>query len=136
MEKCPEGQDLGISGLVPTETSAFPIKASGRSLGGREKRWDELQSNGRSGKTQGSGRQEEPEKPQMLWSPKQTQAYHPEKHSRGGGRELALTLGAGSAQDPVCESRKGLLKKSDLGEVHSLPGPLSHPQELLKTVGL
>lgn len=77
MEKCPEGQDLGISGVVHIETSEFPIKAAGRSLGAREKRLDEQQSNGRSGKTQGSGRQEEPEKPQMLWAPKQTRAYHP-----------------------------------------------------------
>ena len=112
-------QDLGISDLVPIETSASPIKASDRTLGAREKRLDERQSNGRSGKTQGSGRQEEPEKPQTLWAPKQTQAYHPGKCSKGGGGQLALTLCAGSAQDPVCESRKDLLEESDLGEVHS-----------------
>ena len=41
-------QDLGISDLVPIETSASPIKASDRTLGAREKRLDERQSNGRS----------------------------------------------------------------------------------------
>lgn len=39
MEKCPEGQDLGISGVVPIETSEFPIKASGRSLGAGRRGW-------------------------------------------------------------------------------------------------
>lgn len=50
----------------------------------------------------------------MLWAAKRTQAYQ-----LGGGGPLALTLGAGSAHDPICESRKDLLKESDLGEVHS-----------------
>ena len=125
MEKCPEGQDLGISGLVPTETSGVRRKprGQGEDAGGKT-------DNGRSGKTRGSGGQEGLEKPQVFW-PRSGRKLH-----LGGGGPLALTLGAGSAQDPVCESRKDLLKESDLGEVHSLPGPLSHSQELLRRVGL
>ena len=30
MEKCPEGQDLGISGLVPIETSGIRRKPRGQ----------------------------------------------------------------------------------------------------------